>query len=234
MRLIHRRALIVVVAVALVSSSAVLPTVASAAKSKGPTIQKLNRRVTALSSKVNTLANNLKNVTGTVNQGIPIITQLVSGLQAASSGLTQLKDGLSKLSAAVQDTTTGLPGLNGARSLIGAVVSGAAAPGSEFTLVNHVTPVPTLGGTTGGYVLSFVNGATPPVATDVSKRVYEVTSPNPAQVGQTSFTATNCAASAGATALCTAVVGSADSKPTDVLVVENTDGKDFQIAAISG
>jgi X-X-X-Leu-X-X-Gly heptad repeat protein len=227
MRLIQRRALIVAVAVALVSSLAVLPSVAAAAKSKGPTIQKLNKRVTAISRTLNVVANNLKNVTGTVNQGIPIITQLVSGLQKASAGLTALQNGLTSLSAAVQNTSTGLPGLNAARSLVGFVVSNAAATGSEFS-VTHAAG----GGGTGAYLLSFVNGATPPVATDVSKRVIEVTSANPLQVGVT-FSAANCSVAA-VTPTCTALAGATDAKPTDVLVVSSLDNRDFQVAAISG
>jgi X-X-X-Leu-X-X-Gly heptad repeat protein len=215
--------LIVAVAVALVSSLVVLPSVASAAKSKSTPIQKLSKRVTAISNKLNTVSKNLKDVTGTVNGGIPIIRQLVSGLQAASSGLTQLKDGLNTLSAAVQNTTTGLPGLNAARSLIGAVVGGAATTGSEFTVAGHAG---------NNYVLSFVNGATPPVATDVSKRVIEVTSANPGQLGVL-FSAANCSVAA-VTASCTAVAGATDAKPTDVLVAASTATNDFQIAAISG
>lgn len=225
MRLIHRRALVVLVAVAFVSSSAVLPSVAGAAK-KTP-IQKLSKRVTTLSKNLNKLTVSFKNVQSTVNQGIPIITQLVSGLQTAAAGLNQLKAGLTTLSAAVSDPTTGLPGLNGARSLIGAVVSNTAS--GEFTLAGHAANI--VGGGTGAYVLSFVNGQG--TATDVSKRVYEVTSANPGQLGVT-FSAVNCAASAGATALCTATVGSADAKATDVLVATSADNRDFQIAAISG
>ena len=223
MRLIQRRALIMAVAIALVSSLAVLPSVASAAKGKSTPIQKLTKRVNTLSKNLTTVTNNLKNVTGTVNQGIPIITQLVSGLQTAGSGLTALQTGLTTLSAAVQNATTGLPGLNAARSLIGVVAGGTVQAGSEFTLAGHAG---------NAYVLSFVNGATPPVATDVSKRVYEVTSANPAQVSVT-FSAANCSVAA-ITPTCTGVVGSADAKATDVLVVASAATNDFQIAAISG
>jgi X-X-X-Leu-X-X-Gly heptad repeat protein len=224
MRLIHRRVLTVLVAVALVSSLAVLPSVASAAKSKSTPIQKLNKKVTAISKKLTTVANGLKNVTGTVNQGIPIITQLVSGVTQLKAGLTALQNGLTTLSAAVQNTTTGLPGLNAARSLIGVVAGGAAQAGSEFTVAGHAG---------NNYVLSFVNGATPPVATDVSKRIYEVMSANPAQAGTSSFSAANCSVAA-ISPTCAAVVGSPDAKPTDVLVVTTAATNDFQIAAISG
>jgi X-X-X-Leu-X-X-Gly heptad repeat protein len=107
------------------------------------------------------VANNLKNVTGTVNQGIPIITQLVSGLQTAASGLTALKTGLTTLSTAVQDPTTGLPGLNNARPKFATIVSNAVAgatPGISTTQTPHVT--------TGIYVVDF--------GSDVSKRALVV------------------------------------------------------------
>jgi X-X-X-Leu-X-X-Gly heptad repeat protein len=162
MRLIQRRALIVAVAVALVSSLAVLPTVASAAKSRGTPIQKLNKRVTAISKTLNVVAQNLKNVTGTVNQGIPIITQLVSGLQKASDGLTALKTALTTLSTAVQDTTTGLPGLNNARPKFATVKS-------DGTILGGTPGIPTTNAktATGTYVVDF--------GSDVSKRALVVT-----------------------------------------------------------
>jgi uncharacterized phage infection (PIP) family protein YhgE len=237
MRSIHRSAIAAVVAVALVASLVLIPGAAGAAKSKskGTSIGKLTKRVTTISRNLNKLTVNVHNLQGTVNQGIPIITQLVNGLQQASGGLTALQaalttagNGLKALQTAVQDPTTGLPGLNAARNLVGAVVTNAAASGSEFTLAGHATGL--LGGAEGEYVLSFKDGLGN--AADVSKRVYEVTSANPLQVA-TTFSATNCS-NAAVTALCTGTVGGADAKPTDVLVVTSANDRDFQIAALAG
>jgi hypothetical protein len=164
MRLIQRRALIVAVAVALVSSLVVLPSVASAAKSKSTPIQKLSKRVTALSNKLNTVSKNLKDVTGTVNGGIPIITQLVSGVQALKTGLTTVGDGLTALKTAVQDPTTGLVGLNNARPKFAIVKT-------DGTILGQTPNVPTtnakVAATTGQYVVDF--------GSDVSKRALVVT-----------------------------------------------------------
>jgi len=150
---------------------------------------------------------------------------VTAAVSTATSALTQLQSGLTALSKAVQDTTTGLPGLNNARPLIGAVVSNAAVTGSEFTLVAHAN----LAGN-GGYILSFKNGAGAP--TDVSQRVYEVTSPNATQLG-TTFAAANCS-NPLVSPTCGVVNSGPDDKATDVLVVTTGDNKDFQIAAISG
>jgi hypothetical protein len=230
MRLIQRRALIVAVAVALVSSLAVLPSVASAAKTSSP-IQKLNKRVTAISKSLNVVANNLKNVTGTVNQGIPIITQLVSGLQAAASGLTQLQaalttagNGLKALQTAVTDPVGGLAALNAIRPVVAIVPSGASPtvkgnPG--VTLVLHPGA--------GLYVLGF--------GQDVSGRVVSVT-PFPYLPGHPLVSAAlNC--SVVPPSGCPATSGF-DTSKNDVLVQEfdaaspatGVDGG-FQAAAIA-
>ena len=229
MRLIHRKVLLALVAVALVSSFALAPGVAGAAKhkSKGPTTAALNKKLKKLTATVNKIAKNLKDVTGTVNGGIPIITQLVdkltqagAGLTALQAGLTTVGNGLTALSAAVQNTTTGLPGLNAARSLVGAVVSNTAATGSEFT-VAHPSP--------GSYILSFKDGAGN--AADVSKRSIMVT-PFPTGGAPVIASAVGCSAPG------TPCTG-ADTKATDVLVLLQatsaapTDGN-FQVAAISG
>ena len=220
MRMIHRKAVLIVAAFALVASMSLAPAVAGAATKRATPIKKLSKRVHTLSVRLNVIAKNLKNVTATVNQGIPIITQLVSGLQTVGAGLKTAAAGLTTLSAAVSDPTTGLPGLNGARSLIGAVVSNAATSGSEFS-ATRTGP--------GTYVLSFKDGAGN--AADVSKRVIMVT-PFPTGGAPVIASAVSCAAASNP---CT----SADTKATDALVLVQatsaapTDAN-FQVAAISG
>lgn len=219
MRMIHRKAVLIVAAFALVASMSLAPAVAGASKKATP-IKKLSKRVHRLSVQLNVIAKNLKNVTATVNQGIPIITQLVSGLQTVGAGLKTAAAGLTTLSAAVSDPTTGLPGLNGARSLIGAVVSNAATSGSEFS-ATRTGP--------GTYVLSFKDGAGN--AADVSKRVIMVT-PFPTGAAPVIASAVSCTAASNP-------CSSADTKATDVLVLVQatsaapTDAN-FQVAAISG
>lgn len=245
MRLIHRRAMTVLVAVVLVASFAIAPSVSgAAAKKKGNPITKLSKRVTALRRTVNTLATNLKNVTNTVNQGIPIITQLVTGLQQASAGLTALKtalttvgNGLTTLSTAVQDPTTGLPGLNGARSQFGAfTTTGTFISG---TGAHPPAKGPSGDATEGGapvanaYVVDFGN--------DVSARFLSVTQfPTGGASTNRVGMAVDCAASAAASTLCGTVAGGApDSNPNHVVVQFGSvtsgaaDGS-WEIAAISG
>jgi X-X-X-Leu-X-X-Gly heptad repeat protein len=220
MRLIQRRALIVAVAVALVSSLVVIPSVASAAKSKSTPIQKLSKRVTALSNQLNMVAKNLKDVTGTVNQGIPIITQLVNGVQTLKTGLQTVGDGLTALKTAVQDPTTGLLGLNTARPKFAIVKS-------DGTILGQTPNVPTTNAkvATGTYVVDF--------ASDVSKRALVVTMAPAATapIGQ----AVDCANAPGA-------CPSGDNSANHVLVTTEPHGAggpapgdaNFTLLAISG
>jgi phage-related tail protein len=185
-------------------------------------ISSLKSSSSSLSSGLSTAQSQIKTLMQIADALPPILTQL-------GDGLTALKGAVTSINTALQDPTTGLVGLNNARPLIGAVASNAAVSGSEFELVGHLANVPAAG--LGAYLLSFVNGAGTP--TDVSKRVYELTSPNPAQLG-TVFTATNCSNS-GVTPLCTALNGGhTDDDATDVLIVTSAPSADFQIAAIAG
>ena len=195
-----------------------------------------NRGLIVASRAVKALNTGLKTTNANVAKDKATLTGVSTALTAlqgtvantistATTALGKLQTGLQTLSTAVSDATTGLPGLNNARPLIGFVVGDAAVTGSEFTLVGHGP----LGGGAEGFVLSFVNGAG--TATDVSKRVYEVTSADPTPPITTTFSAANCSQAAAG---CAAVLGSPDAKVTDVLVAASADLKAFQIAAISG
>jgi hypothetical protein len=185
----------------------------------------LKRLATGLSTTNTNVAKDKTTLTSVSSSLTALQNTVTTTISTAVTALGQLQTGLATLSTAVGDTTTGIPGLNNARPLIGAVVGGAPVTGSEFTLVKHISGA--LGGSDGEYLLSFVNGVGTPM--DVSRRVYEVTGANPLQP-VTTFTATNCSQ----VPFCGTVNGSADASLTDVVVVTSVDGRDFQIAAISG
>jgi hypothetical protein len=161
----------------------------------------------------------------TLAGGLPsVLSQLADGLTKAGAGLTALQAGLTTIQGALQDPTTGLVGLNNARPQFGAFsVAGVILGGTGQTPpAKGPSANATKGGSAGPdidglYVVDFGN--------DVSKRVYTVNvfPYAPTSVGGTGATptgsATNCAATPTASAICGAVAGAGpDTSPNHVLV----------------
>lgn len=206
---------------------------AGPASAKKPTLKSLNKTLTSLQKTLKTVQKNVTAATksaSTANSGLAATNATLKNTNSALATLEtaggQAINAFTVLATAVENTTTGLPGLNAARPLVGAVVSNAAVPptGGEITLTH---------GTAGTYVLHFVNGVG--AVTDVSTRAVEVT----LFAGVAGFaSAANCS-NAAATPACTAIMGSADSLKSDEFVTtfDNTGtaaDENFQVAAISG
>jgi len=198
----------------------------ASAKGRGPTLKSLNKTLTSLEKTIKTVQKNVAAATKTANAATTGLAATNTALKSTNTALATLEtaggqaiNALTALSTAVQSPTTGLPGLNAARPLIGAVVSNAAATGSEFTLTHAAA---------GTYILSFVNGLG--TATAVNTRSVVITPfPNPGV--DVNIQAANCAA-AGVTC------PGSDTAATDELVITQ-DGaaptdENFQVAAISG
>jgi hypothetical protein len=159
----------------------------------------------------------LQKLEGTVNTILAGVPDIIGGLQA-------LQEGLVALQGALEDPVTGLVGLNNARPLVGAVASGAAVTGSQFTIQAHPTA--------GTFVLRFERPAGAPV--NVAQRSVQLTP----IVGTPGFTSAVTCTNPAVTATCDALV-TGDSTNADVLVdTRNTTGAaadlNFQVAAISG
>lgn len=248
----------VVVAVATLSLALVLPGAAAAKAPKtvsvsvfksfqktvvkefggiNKTIRKITSGLTQSARNITQITTNLTRLAGNVTNLVnSAVTNLGNTVQTIGSAVTNLVNIAQTIGSAVANTSTGLPGLNQARPLIGAVLAttpectaaygGTATtgpcvtPSSEFTLVGH---------TSSTYVLHFVRNGSP---VDVSKRVIEVTPLNTAAF----VTADSCTVDE---TRCTPAVGSTDSSVDDVLVgtaASNATGanEDVQVAAIAG
>jgi hypothetical protein len=152
------------------------------------------------------------------------LNTLLAGVPDIIGALTALGDGLTTIQGVLADPVTGLVGLNNARPLVGAVASGAAVPGSQFTIAAHPTA--------GTFVLRFERPAGAPV--NVSQRSVQLTP----IVGTPGFTSAVTCTNPAVTATCDGLV-TGDSTNADVLVdTRNTTGAaadlNFQVAAISG
>ena len=173
---------------------------------------------------------------GLIDQILAGVPQIVGGLAALEQGLLaiqaalegeiatafeDIEDAFGDIEDALNNSTTGLVGLNNARPLIGAVSGGTAVPGSQFTVDAHPAA--------GTFILHFVRLGN---AVDVSLRSIQLTP----IVGTDGFTsAINCTL-VGAT--CAGLLGR-PSTGADVLVnTKDTGGAaadlNFQVAAISG
>jgi hypothetical protein len=189
----------------------------------------------------NTLKGRVDTLEASYNAAIPVVSGALTALQA---GLISAGDGLTQLKAALENSTTGLVGLNLARPQFGAFnaagviqggtgqVTGASGPKTNATKGGSVPDIDGL------YVVDFGN--------DVSKRMYTVNvfPYVPASIGGGGTTpggsAVNCAASVLVSGVCGAVAGVAsDSSPNHVLV-QIGDGSSsgaangFSVTAVSG
>jgi prefoldin subunit 5 len=186
-------------------------------------ISTIQTSVSTIQTSVSTIKTSISTIQGQIAQGTIAITSLGSTLQSLGTSVQSL-------GTSVQDTTTGLPGLNTARPLIGTLLAttgecsaayGTATtgpcvgPGSEFTLVGHVTTT---------YAIHFVRAGN---AVDVSHRVFSVTPLNSAV-----FTsADSCAIDS---TRCGNAVGSADASVDDALIGTSSTLQSVQVAAIAG
>jgi hypothetical protein len=184
----------------------------------------------------------------TLAGGLPsVLSQLADGLTKAGAGLTALQAGLTTIQGALQDPTTGLVGLNNARpqfgafSATGVIVGGTGQTPPAKGPSANATKGPSGGAGTdfdGLYVVDFGN--------DVSKRVYTVNVFPYGPLGgggagaAPTGSATNCAASPTASALCGAAASAGpDTSPNHVLVQigdgsSNGAANGFSLMATSG
>ena len=198
-------------------------------------IQDVNAGQTAaingVDKRVDTVVSNLAGVSAKVDA---ILAAATNTIQPA---LLALKDGLTAIQAALNNTTTGLVGLNLARPQFGVFDNTGAIAGSTG-LSGGSGPTGAAfhgaGGLANFYIVDFGN--------DVSKRMYTVaqfpTGPLVASTNRVGM-AVNCAANASATTLCSTVRGSSDSSPNHVVVQFGSAGSgaadgNWSITAISG
>ena len=175
---------------------------------------------------------------GLIDQILAGVPRIVGGLQALEAGVlaiqaalkgeiatafADIEDALHEIDDALNDPTTGLVGLNNARPLIGAVVSNAAATGSQFTVTD--------GPGAGLYILHFTRLGQD---VNVAQRSIQLTP----IVGTPGFTsAVNCT-NAAVTATCQGILGAAPTGADVLVETRNTTGAtadlNFQVAAIAG
>jgi septal ring factor EnvC (AmiA/AmiB activator) len=197
------------------------------------------RDIAGLKTKVATAQGDIATLKTNVSGAQGDITTLKTNVGTAQSDISTLKSelaagatALTQLSTAIQDPTTGLVGLNHARPQFGAFqsngtiiagtgqVSGASGPSTNATVGT--------GGFANFYVVDFGN--------DVSSRFLSVTD-FPTGALPVSSSATDCAASAGASSLCQGVesAGSPDTSKNHVVVqFSGSPAGGFEVAAISG
>jgi len=206
-------------------------------------VKEWNQSLSDWNTSQQTMIESLESTVATIVAGVPTITsaltQLQAGLLALQAALEgPVADGFSEIEDALNDSTTGLVGLNLARPQFG-VFEGTGNFLAGTGPVNGTDPPhgpadDAVRLSAGTYVVDFEN--------DVSQRVFTVT---PAPTGGAGLTvsAVNCAAGAGSPSIagaCDAAVGAAGPHPNHVFVLlQNstnaapTDGT-FTIVGLSG
>ena len=185
----------------------------------------------------------LKTAIGALNGNINDVASLKGAfaafVQAAApipGVLTQLANGLKAIQTALLDPTTGLVGLNNARPQFGAFTN--AGVFIDGTGAHPPAKGPSGNANEGAgalanfYVVHFNN--------DVSARFLTVTQfPTGGASSNRAAMAVDCAASAAASALCSAIQGSTDNSPFDVAVQFGSTGSgaadtSWEVMATSG